>query len=222
MKALDPRTRLLAGFAAMAAVFLAKHDGVIVAQGGILVLVIALAGHLRPWLRSMRLLAPMLGLVFAIGMISFDLETAILLAVRLFNLLLVSFALFRGVSIDELAGALRASGVPYQVVFILTTGMRYVPLMGAKVSNITAAQQARGIDLRLRLRNSKNLLALLMPLLAQSFLLAEDLALAMESRGFSRQQRSYRRQYHLRPQDYVVIVAVVLTLFLFGWWERRG
>ena len=162
----------------------------------------------------------MVALVFVIALFSFDIRAALVLSVRLINLLVVSFIFFRVVSPEEMGGALQKIGVPYEFAFILTTAMRYVPLIGQKVRNIIDAQRSRGIDLRPRLRNVTNFMALLMPLLVQSFVLSDELAMAMESRGFGRKGRSSRKHYRLTFWEYVLILASLTFLLLFAWWER--
>ena len=57
-------------------------------------------------------------------------------------------------------GKQRPLGIPFEMVFILTTAKRYVPLIGTKIRNIIDAQQYRGIDLRPRLKNAVNFMAL--------------------------------------------------------------
>ncbi len=46
----------------------------------------------------------------------------------------------------------------------------------------------------------------------QSFKLADDLAEAMESRGFGAPGRTFLREYRLRLPDYVAIIVSVLVL----------
>jgi len=98
--------------------------------------------------------------------------------------------------------------------------MRYVPLIRQKIRNIIDAQSSRGIDLRPRLKNVGNFLALLMPLLAQSFVLSDELALAMESRGFGRKGRSLRRQFNLTLWECALMIGALLLLVFFAFWER--
>jgi energy-coupling factor transporter transmembrane protein EcfT len=79
---------------------------------------------------------------------------------------------------------------------------------------------SRGIDLRPRLRNLRNFAALLMPLLIQSFLLSEELAMAMEARGFGLKGRTYRRTYRITSKDVVLVLLSLILLAIFLWWER--
>jgi hypothetical protein len=139
--------------------------------------------------------------------ISFDLQTALVLSLRLFNLLTVSFVFFRAMTPEEVGNGLRKMGMPYGFSFILSTAMRYVPLIGRRIRLVMEAQTSRGIDLRPRIRNAANFMALLMPLLVQSFLLAEELAMAMEARGFGLKGRSFRKIYRIRPGEYVLMLV---------------
>ena len=220
MGRLDPRTRLALGLMAIAAVFVAREPKTLVVESIILLAALPLLGMGKDWAHSFRYFWPMLGLVFVIAFFSFNLQVALLLVIRLFNLLSVSFVFFRTVSPEEIGATLNKIGVPYAFAFILTTAMRYVPLIRLKIRHIIDAQSSRGIDLRPRLRNVGNFMALLMPLLAQSFLLSDELALAMESRGFGRKGRSTRRQYDLTFWDYFLLVGALLVLILFAFWER--
>ncbi len=145
---------------------------------------------------------------------------AFLLSVRLINLLTVSIILFHTITPEEMGDGLGKIGIPYEVVFILTTAMRYVPLIESKIRNITSAKQSRGIDLRLRLNNAVNFMALQVPLLVQSCLLSDELAMAMETRGFGRKGRSSRRKYRLTFMDWGLLTADLIFLLIFFWWER--
>lgn len=220
LKRLDPRTKLALGLTAITAVFVAHGAGTLIAEGVILFFIILIMGHIRVWVRSFRPVLPMVCLVFIIAFFSFNIWVAFLLSFRLYILLTVSFLFFRTISPEEMGDGLRELGIPYEVVFILTTAMRYVPLIGTKIRNIFDTQQSRGIDLRPRFKNAVNFMALLTPLLVQSFLLSDELAMAMETRGFGRKGRSSRRKYRLSLLDWGVIVTSPIFLLIFYWWER--
>ena len=205
---------------AIAAVFVAREPKTLVVESIILLAALPLLGMGKDWAHSFRYFWPMLGLVFVIAFFSFNLQVGLLLVIRLFNLLSVSFVFFRTVSPEEIGATLNKIGVPYAFAFILTTAMRYVPLIRLKIRHIIDAQSSRGIDLRPRLKNVGNFMALLMPLLAQSFLLSDELALAMESRGFGRKGRTSRRHYDLRLWECALMVGALLLLLLFAFWER--
>ena len=222
MTPLDPRTRLALGIMGIAAVMITADPMTLVFEFGTILIILHLLSLGRPWLHSLRLSVPMVVLVFLVGTVSVSPGEAAVLALRLINLLSVSFLLFHAISAEEMGDALRKLRIPYEFAFILTTAMRYVPLIGQKIRSIIDAQTSRGIDLRLRFKNLGNLAALLMPLLVQSFLLSEHLAIAMESRGFARKGRSMRREYRLRIWEYGLMAGAFCLLLALAWWERGG
>jgi len=216
---LDPRTRLFLGGACLCAVLVASGLEVLGIQSAMILLLLLTTGLATKWARSMRLLWPTMAMVFVVVYLSFDFWQAIISCAKLFNLLTVSFIFFNKISPQEMADALRKMHVPYSFSFILTTAMRYVPLIGQKTRNIMDAQLSRGIDLRFRPRNFKNIMALLVPLTVQSFMLSEQLGMAMEMRGFARAGRTIRRAYYLKPVDYMAIVVSSISLAAFTCWQ---
>ncbi len=219
MKPLDPRTKLLIGMVIITAVFIAGHPVSLFCQLGIILSAVFIFKMSVPFFRSLKLIIPMVGLVFLISWISFDRYSALLLCVRLFNLLASSFLVFQFIRPEDLAAGLRKMKIPFGFVFMLTTAVMFVPLMQNKIRSIREAQMSRGIDLRLKLKNVKNFMAMLGPLLLQSFVLADELAVAMEVRGYGRKNRSFRKDYRLGFSDYIIMVAAVGALVIFIRWE---
>jgi energy-coupling factor transport system permease protein len=221
MKRFDPRTKLALGVMAIGAVLVTRAPETLMAECVILLTIFATIGKDGKLSQSLRLMIPMVSFVFMMGFLFFDIKIAFLLSTRLFNLLTVSIIFFRAITPEEMGDALRKIGIPFGFSFILTTGMRYVPLIGQKIRSIIDAQQARGIDLRPRFKNIKNFMALLMPLLVQAFILADELALALESRGFGCKKRSSRRQYHISIKDITMMAISLAMLVALYWVERR-
>jgi len=220
MKQLDPRTKLALGIMAIAAVLIARDPFTLIVATCIVLIGVPVMGLWKKVIHTFPQIWPMLAMVFIIGWLFFDWQVALLLVIRLFALLTVSFIFFRLISPEETGDALQKLGVPFEFAFILTAAMRYVPLIGQKIRNIIDAQRARGIDLRPRIKNIRNFMALLMPLLVQSFLLSDELALAMESRGFGCRGRSSLRKYRLTAKEYGIMIVSLALLVAFAWWER--
>jgi energy-coupling factor transport system permease protein len=217
---LDPRTKLFLGASAVGLVLFTERAVLHGVEAGLLFFSLWGLGMVRAWVRGVRLMGAMVILVFLITLISFDSQSAFLLSLRLLNLLTVSFIFFRTTTPEEMGDGLRKLGVFYQFSFILTTSMRYVPLITRRIRLIMEAQTSRGIDLRPRLRNAANFMALLMPLLVQSFLLAEELAMSMESRGFGLKGRSFRKEYRIAPVEYILMILALAFFVAFLRWER--
>jgi energy-coupling factor transport system permease protein len=217
---LDPRTKLALGLMAMVAVFIAHKPETLLAQCGIILFFLPFFGIGNTLIRSLRITCPMIALIFTITFFFYDVRTALLLSLRLLNLLTVSFILFRVTSVEEMGYALKGIGIPHSFVFIFTTAMRYVPLIGQKIRHIMDAQVSRGIDLRPKLKNARNFMALLMPLLIQSFILSDELAIAMETRGFGCKGRFTRKTHRLKGWDYTLMAIGLGLLIVFGWFEN--
>ena len=214
----SPLTRLVLLLAGVGAVLASHSTGTLAAEAaGVAVLLLS---SRERQLRSLRLMGPMVALVFVLGLVFFDLETALSLALRVFSLLGISAVCFASLRPEEVGASLAQLKIPPGPAFMLTAGLRYVPLIEQKIRSIRDAQQARGIDLRPRLANVGNWMALLLPLLVQCFLLADELALAMEARGFSGKRRTLRRPARLGFRDWAVMAAAFCALLLLVYWER--
>ncbi len=84
-------------------------------------------------------------------------------------------------------GPLRRLRVPVDDMTVMVSlGLAFLPLLQQELQRILLAQRVRGADLRRGSMESRllNVLALLPPLLAGNLRRAEELAVAMEARGF--------------------------------------
>lgn len=215
----DPRTKLALGAMGIAAILTTQKTVPLGVELGLLCGGLLAFNMVKPWIRAFKLILPLVVLVFIIAVISFTVDTAFMLSLRLLNLLTLSFVFFQTIGPEELGDSFRKMGVPYEFSFILTTSLRYVPLIGGMIRRIIDAQRSRGIDMRPRLRNVPNFIALLMPLLIQAFVLAEQLAMAMESRGFARTGRTFRKEYHISFGEYLIMSVALGLLVAFILWE---
>ncbi|MEJ5357178.1 MAG: ATP-binding cassette domain-containing protein [Desulfobacterales bacterium] len=146
------------------------------------------------------------------GLLFFGPAEAGFLLLRLVGLLSVSAACLGALSPEALAAALHRLRVPEGVGFLLTAGMRYVPRIENALRAIRDAQQARGIDLRLRPGNLARLTALFVPLLVQGLRLADELALAMEARGISSPRRRPPELPRFSRRDGLLLAGGLLPL----------
>ncbi|MGM9988991.1 MAG: energy-coupling factor transporter transmembrane component T family protein [Bacillaceae bacterium] len=89
--------------------------------------------------------------------------------------------------IERLFHPLKKLKIPvHEVALMLSISLRFIPTLIEETDKIAKAQMARGVDfstgpLKERI---KSIVALLVPLFVNSFKRAEDLAVAMESRGY--------------------------------------
>jgi len=216
---LDPRAAISVWVLGTAAVIITARTNVLMVESGFILLAVCALGLFGKWISSLRLILPVTLFVFAVSAVFFSMAEAAFLGLRLICLLTLSFALFQKVSVEEMGESARRIGLPYGVSFILTSSMRYVPLLGERLTSIMDAQKSRGIDLRPRLRNIPNFLALVIPLLIQAILLSDHLAMAMEARGFGRKERTFRKVMRIGAMDWAVMALSSVLFALFVWWE---
>ena len=140
-------------FAGVGAVLASHSIGALVVEAAGVAILLLLSGRERQ-VRSLRLMGPMVALVFVLGIVFIDFETALSLALRVFSLLGISAVCFASLHPEEVGASLAELKIPPGPAFMLTAGLRYVPLIEQKIRSIRDAQQARGIDLRPRLATS--------------------------------------------------------------------
>jgi energy-coupling factor transport system permease protein len=175
-------------------------------------LLVLMVAEGRSYLRWLRLVAPMVIFWFAIAWWAFDLVTAESTSLRLLALTSVFFVFFRSTPPEDLGNALVKVGLPYSLAFVLSVSLQFVPVISRKARNVVDAQRSRGIPLEPGLAALRYYPALLGPLLVQSFQLADELAEAMEARGFGRAGRTFWRDYRLRAQDWLALAVAILGL----------
>ena len=95
--------------------------------------------------------------------------------------------------------------------------LRFVPLLVEEAANLRKAQLSRGASFEGNLiQRTKRTLLLLIPLFVSSFRKADELALALDARGFrSGQERSSYRELEFKQVDYFfLIMTLVLTIIM--------
>ena len=108
--------------------------------------------------------------------------------------------------------------VPYNLAFMVTTGLHYIPLIAAESANVIRSQRLRGFRyLQFNpLQVIRGLLNSFRPILTNNIRRATHLGEAVESRAFSPdivgKQRTYLRLLKMQPQDIVLLTAVSVTL----------
>ncbi len=114
---------------------------------------------------------------------------------------------------------LRYLGLPTEeVAMIMSVALRFIPTLMEESQRLMRAQLARGADFETGsiFRKAGNLVPLIVPLFVSAFRRADELALAMEARGY-RIGAKRTRMYEdiILPRDWVVL-AFVLALLLIS------
>ena len=209
---LDPRTKLVVTVLYAALIIASGQPEWLLAELGLLVLLILAVGEGREYLRWLRLVAVMTAAWFLISLLAFDLFVAVTASLRLVALTTAFFLFFRTTAPEDLGNALVKAGLPYEFAFVLSASLQFVPVISRKARNIFDAQRSRGIPLEPGWAALRHYPALMAPLLIQAFQLADELAEAMEARGFGRPGRTFMREYRLRAVDWGVMIGAVGAL----------
>ena len=184
---------------------------------GILMAVVLLLHLGLPWLNFLKGLGFAVLTFFIIAWLAFDLPTAAVSGLRLLAIGTAFFLFFQTTSPEALSNALLQMGVPYPFAFVLSASMQFVPVLVRRLGNIRDAQRARGIPIEGGLSLLIHLPALAGPLLIQAFKFADELAEAMEARGFGIPGRRFRHEPRFRWMDWMVVVISVVILVLAFW-----
>ena len=106
-------------------------------------------------------------------------------------------------------------GIPaHELAMMMTIALRFIPTLLEETEKIMKAQMARGADFQSGsiVQRAKSLIPLLVPLFVNAFRRADDLAVAMEARGYrGGEGRTKFRELHFGKID--VIAVVVVTVF---------
>ena len=114
---------------------------------------------------------------------------------------------------------LRRLGIPVtDIGLIIFIAMRFIPVLAEEIDVIKKAQIVRGVDFSGGLINrAKKMSALLIPVFQSAIRRADDLALAIESRGYvSGAERTSLRVYRFQTRDWLfLLISLAITTLLY-------
>ena len=118
--------------------------------------------------------------------------------------------------IEDLLSPLKKLRFPaHEVAMMMSIALRFIPTLHEEAQKISRAQAARGADLSEGglLRRVRATLPVLIPLTVGAFRRADELAEAMESRGYrGGEGRTRYRELRFRARDAVALAVAVLVL----------
>ena len=156
------------------------------------------------------------------------LRTALFMAVRLVYLVIGSSVMTLTTTPNNLTdgmekglGFLRKIHVPvHEIAMMMSIALRFIPILMEETDKIMKAQMARGADFESGnlIQRAKNLIPILVPLFISAFRRANDLAMAMEARGYhggDGRTKMYPLVYKKRDYiAYLVLLLYVVAMFL--------
>lgn len=240
--ALDPRIKIIGTIVYIVALFIVNDLKGFAACAVLLAAVVALSKV--PLSFIVRGLKPILIIIiftFALNIFMVDgrvlwqwgflhitregLETAVFMGVRLILLIIGSslltlttkpIALTDG--IEKLLRPFACIGMPtHEIAMTMSIALRFIPTLLEETDKIMKAQQARGADFESGniFARAKALIPILVPLFISAFRIAQDLAMAMESRCYrGGKGRTRMNEMKLRGADIAGLLLIGLFLAL--------
>lgn len=152
----------------------------------------------------------------------------IAISIRFFLLILVTSLLTLTTTpleitdaIEDMLGPLKKVKFPvHELALMMSISLRFIPTLMQETDKISKAQASRGVDFRTGpiKERIKAVVPLLVPLFVSAFKRAEELAMAMEARGYrGGEGRTKLRQLKIETKDILVLLlflTVIIVLFL--------
>jgi energy-coupling factor transport system permease protein len=156
------------------------------------------------------------------------LNFAIKMAIRLSLLILGSSIMTLTTTPTQLTDALESLMRPlkkvrvpvHEIAMMMSIALRFIPILMEETDKIMKAQIARGADFESRnlIKKIKSMVPLLVPLFISAFRRANDLAMAMEARGYhGGEGRTKLRPLHYESRDraaYLLMLVYIAVLIL--------
>lgn len=238
---MDPRAKICAMLLMMIAIFIpAGYIGY--ALLGVCIVAVALLAKLKLsflW-RSMKPMLFMLTFLLVINLIvvrdgtilfsvfgwniySGAVSQTLYIVVRLALMIMITTILTATTKPLELTLGIEDLLKPFQVIHVpaheiammISIALRFIPTLIEETQRIMKAQASRGVDMEngKLIEKVKAILSLIVPLFVSAFQRAEDLAYAMEARGYiPNRPRTRYKQLKMHTRDYVLLAGVVFIL----------
>ncbi len=241
LHALDPRVKLFLSLTIVTALFFVENLGVLIGAAFLVPVLASVAKVPFRWvLKGIRPLVFILFFtllihlfltegvtLFAIGPLTATVEgliKGIFYSTRLILVILFSSFITLTTSPVQLADAIESILSPLKVIrfpaheiaLMMTIALRFIPTLLTEAETIMKAQKGRGanFDSGNILKRARSFVPLLIPLFISAFRRADELALAMEARGYA--GGSGRTRLHslkVTSRDVVWLLSGLLVIF---------
>lgn len=136
-----------------------------------------------------------------------------------FNVLILSSVVFAmSTSPRDLMLSLVKIKVPFELAFMITLAIRFVPVITREINHVISAQKARAHKIKFSLKKPIESLQSFFPIIIPTFNLllnkAFDLSLSIEARAFrAKKIRTYPPRLKFKAKDYIAII-ILMALFV--------
>lgn len=123
--------------------------------------------------------------------------------------------------IEDLLKPFAKIGVPaHEIAMLISIALRFIPDLISETQRIIKAQESRGVDLKEGKLTERimAILSLIVPLFVSAFQRAEDLANAMEARGYAPgEARTRYKVLKMQGRDYILLLCSAALLACMIW-----
>lgn len=133
------------------------------------------------------------------------------------SIVMVSATIMATSNSREIVQGLVQWKVPYEIAFMVSVAIRFLPLLTDEIKNVVTAVQLRGIELdRIPARQRVKVYSyLIMPVVSGAVIKSRELATTMETRAFrAYPKRTSYMVLTMQRIDYTVIITSLITSIL--------
>ena len=160
--------------------------------------------------------------IIALGEITLLTDVGILRALEFLiriSIILLSASILMTSSSRELLQGLIEWRIPYEIAFMVSVGIRFLPLLREEIEDTLTAVQLRGIDMeKLTLKEKIHLYSnIFTPVVTGAILKSQSLSIAMEARGFrAYNHRTSYLKLRMKARDYLISSFSILVSILIA------
>lgn len=139
------------------------------------------------------------------------------LLLRIMVMVVATSVLIFTTPLDDFLQFMQKLKMPYQLAFVLTTAIRFVPTMERKTNAIIEAQKARGANIGNGrfFQRIRTYIPVMIPMLIVSVRMSENLAIGMLNRGYGANTKvTPLREIKMKRVDYFLIGLFLAIIFL--------
>lgn len=146
-------------------------------------------------------------------------DAAIQMAFRLGLIMSASFIMTLTTSVTDMSHGFQylmkpfGKSAPQKLTLIMTLALSFIPILSTELTHVLNAQKSRGADLKVKGLGRKIdvIMTIAVPMFLSCLRRSEDIALAMEARGYTGSEiRNAINRVHLRLRDKVLLVLCLV------------
>ncbi len=148
-------------------------------------------------------------------------KTGFTFLLRMFTMVFITVVFTMTTPVDDLLEFLNKVKAPYELAIIVTTSISFIPTMINKKDMIFQAQRSRGANISGKgiIGQLKAYIPIMIPLIINSLLMAENLSVSMANRGYGANRRwTSMNDIVMKTADYIVLVVgfilIGMTIYL--------